>query len=166
MQETIDVNTGEVKVCSNGGILRSIAIGSCLGVAAYDAKSRIGALAHVMLPGRAPKSKREEKSKYAADGIDEMINLMIEAGSCRDDIEVCIVGGGNVLMRADDTICRDNIDSTIKILDTQNIPIRAKRVGGTTRRSVFMDIEVGSVFYTEGDGQEKLLWQAGEPDGQ
>ncbi|MCK5173416.1 MAG: chemotaxis protein CheD [Planctomycetes bacterium] len=166
MKETIDVNTGEVKVNSNGGILRSIAIGSCLGVAAYDARGRIGALAHVMLPGRAPKSKQGEKSKYAADGIDELINLMTEAGSCRDDIEVSIVGGGNVLMRPDDSICRDNIDSTIKILEKNNIPIRAKCVGGTTRRSVFMDIEAGSVFYTEGDGQEKLLWQAGEPDDQ
>jgi chemotaxis protein CheD len=161
LKETIDVNTGEVKVCSNGGILRSIAIGSCLGVAAYDAKGKIGALAHVMLPGSAPKSKREERTKYAADGIDEMINLMTEAGSCRNDIEACLVGGGNVLMRLDDTICKDNIDSTIKILEKQKIPIMAKRVGGTVRRSVFMDVEAGSVFYTEGDGQEKLLWQAG-----
>ncbi|MBI4669600.1 MAG: hypothetical protein HY747_10555, partial [Elusimicrobia bacterium] len=35
-------------------ILRADAIGSCIAVAAYDSKKRVGAMAHVMLPGSSP----------------------------------------------------------------------------------------------------------------
>ena len=36
MKEVVDVNTGEVKIGRKKTILRSIAIGSCIVIAAYD----------------------------------------------------------------------------------------------------------------------------------
>ncbi|MHC4156555.1 MAG: chemotaxis protein CheD [Planctomycetota bacterium] len=75
MKRVIDVNTGEVRVSTKSAVLRSLAIGSCIAVVAYDAKRRIGAIAHVMLPGRAPE-KALEKTKYAADAIEEMLGRM------------------------------------------------------------------------------------------
>lgn len=53
MRETIDVQTGEVKASRQNIVLCSKAIGSCIAVVAYDSAKKIGALAHVMLPGRA-----------------------------------------------------------------------------------------------------------------
>ncbi|MHC4707098.1 MAG: chemotaxis protein CheD [Planctomycetota bacterium] len=120
MKEIVDVNTGEVKVSGQSTILRSLAIGSCIVVTAYDRKKKVGAMAHVMLPGSAPKESLE-KTKYAADAIDEMISKMIKEGSNNDDIEVCLVGGGNVLKREDDTICKSNIDSTTQLLIKRQI---------------------------------------------
>ncbi|MHC4464156.1 MAG: chemotaxis protein CheD, partial [Planctomycetota bacterium] len=114
MREIIDVNTGEVKVGGEKVVLRSIAIGSCV-IAAYDSEKKIGAMAHVMLPGSAPK-KALERTKYAANAIEEMIYQMTGAGADKDNIEVCLVGGGNVLKKEDDTICRDNIKSTTQLL--------------------------------------------------
>jgi len=158
MKEIIDVNTGEVKVGGSKTILRSLAIGSCIVVAAYDSRKKVGAMAHVMLPGRAPE-KEPEKTKYAADAIDEMINQMTVAGANRDNIEVCLVGGGNVLQRKDDTICKENVKSTTELLEKENIPIRKAVLGGTERKSVFLDIDCGSISYTEGDGGKRPLWR-------
>lgn len=155
----IDVNTGEVKVGMEG-TLRSLAIGSCVVVAAYDCQKGIGALAHVMLPRKAPE-KAPEKTKYAADAIDEMIKQMAGAGGRQEDIEVCLVGGGNVLQKDDDTVCQENIKSANEILEKKQIPIRASTVGGTQRKSVFLEVESGSIFCAVGDEQEKLLWKAG-----
>ena len=158
MVTIIDVNTGEVKTGFKM-FLRSLAIGSCIVIVAYDAKTRIGGMAHAMLPNEAPK-KALRKTRYVPDGIRELLRQMIEAGAKLENIEVSLVGAGNVLQKKDDTICESNIRSTTQLLKEQNIPIRASVVGGIERKSVFMDTEKGTISYTEGDGPKTPLWQA------
>jgi chemotaxis protein CheD len=158
MKRVIDVNTGEVIVSDEKVVLRSVAIGSCIAIAAYDGGRRIGAMAHVMLPGRAPENA-EEKTKYAVDGIEEMIARMEGAGAGRDDIEVCLVGAGNVLRKKDDTICKENIESTAKVFQAERIAVRGTVLGGTKRKGVFLDVCAGRVSCTEGDKKEKLLYE-------
>ncbi len=160
-REVIDVKTGEVKVATEGAILRSVAIGSCVAVAALNFKRKTGALAHIMLPGNAPQHSLE-KTKYAFDGIEQLLNQMFEAGANTDEIEVCLVGGGNVLKKEDDTICEANIESITQILKGKNIPVMASVLGGTKRKSVFLDVEKGRISYTETDEKEKILWQASQ----
>lgn len=161
VQQVIEVNTGEVKVAHSGVKLSSVAIGSCIAVAALDLKKRIGAIAHIMLPGRSPESY-VEKTKYANDAIEEMLNQMLNTGTNANDIQVCLVGAGNVLQKEDDTICQSNIESVMQILKEKNIPIRTSVLGGTERKSVFIDIDNGRIFYTKGDRAKKLLWQQPE----
>lgn len=162
MKIIIDVNTGEVKTAKKPATLRSLAIGSCVVVTALNLKRKIGAMAHIMLPGIASQHSLE-KTKYAFDGIEQLLNQMFKAGANTDETEFCLIGGGNVLKKEDDTICEANIDSTTRILREKNIAVRASALGGTERRSVFMDIENGCISYTEGDEQEKILWQADQP---
>jgi chemotaxis protein CheD len=158
VKEIIDVNTGQVKLGRGKVVLRSLAIGSCIAVAAYDCRARTGAMAHIMLPGSAPE-KCSETNKYAENAIEEMIGMMVKAHSRKDDIEVCLVGAGNVLQKDDDAICNDNIRSTTQALKERNIPIRATVLGGTDRKSIFLDVESGDISYTQGDGREKPLWK-------
>jgi len=160
MKKTIHVVTGRVRIATAGEILKSSPIGSCVVVTAYDSKKRTGAMAHIMLPGRAPEWFLE-KMKYAADAIDEMLNQMLEAGTNANDIEVCLVGAGNVMQIEDDTICKNNIESITQILKEKNIPIKAQALGGTERKSVLLDTANGRISSTEGDKKEKTLWQAG-----
>ena len=161
MQETIDVNTGELIVKRGSFILRAMAIGSCVVIAAFDTKIKNAGMAHIMLPGSAPK-KTENKNRYASDGIEELLKRMIESGSVLEDIEVCLVGGGNVLQKEDDTICDNNIKSVTAALKEKNIPVRASVLGGYERKSTFLNSETGCVFYSEGNEKEKLLWNIEE----
>lgn len=160
MKEVIDISTGAVEVAGAGAILRSNAIGSCIVIAAYDSRKKVGAMAHIMLPGRASKGADSKRTRYAADAIDEMINRMTRTGANQCDLEVCLVGAGNVLKKQDDTICKDNIESTMELLGKKHIPVRAAALGGTERKGVSLDVESGSIYYTEGDGKEKLLWKS------
>ena len=162
-QKIIDVNTGEVKTAVERGILRAVGIGSCVVVAAYNLRGKIGGMAHIMLPGIAPQQSLE-KTKYAFDGIEQLLNQMFEAGADTDEIEVCLVGAGNVLQKSDDTICDANIKSVTGILEEKNIPVKGTALGGIERKSVFLDVEDGRVFYIKGDEKKKTLWQA--PQGQ
>jgi len=160
MTKTIDVQIGQVEAGRGKVILQSNAIGSCIAIAAYDATRNIGVMAHVMLPGIAPLKKASEKTKYAADAIDAILNKMARLGLKTDDIEVALVGGANVLDREDDTICKDNIESTLELLAKKGLKIRARVVGGTSRRNVSLDVERGIVSYSEGNGSEVQLWKA------
>lgn len=159
LKQVIDVNTGQIHLARDSTLLRSLAIGSCVVVAAYDSGNRIGAMAHIMLPGKAPQNTLK-KTKYAQDAIEEMMDRMAKAGSQMSDIDVCLVGAGNVLKKEDDTICTANIESTAQLLKELNIAIRATALGGTARKSVFLDIENGAVSCTIGDGHEQALWAA------
>ena len=158
-KEIIDVNTGEVKVAFGLSVLRSVAIGSCVVVAALDSEKRVGAMTHIMLPGKAPENCLE-KTKYATDAIEKLIEGMNQQGCKNENIEVCLVGAGNVLQKEDDTICHANIESVISILKDKIISIKASILGGTKRKSVMLNIENGSFHYTEGGSCETLLWKA------
>ncbi len=129
-------------------------------IAAYVASNKVGAMAHFMLPGRAPRGADGKKTRFAADAIDEMINRITKIGANKCDLEVCLVGAGNVLEKQDDTICKDNIESITHLLSQKDIPVKAAALGGTKRKSVFLDIENGRISFTEGDGEEKLLWKS------
>ncbi|MDD5438901.1 MAG: chemotaxis protein CheD [Candidatus Omnitrophica bacterium] len=157
--KAIDVDTGEVKAGKGTVTLRSRTIGSCVVVAGYCVKEKIGALAHVMVPGKSPHASGS--TKYAIDAIDELLSLLALRGARAKNIEVCLVGGANVLKSKDDTICKNNIDSVIKYLNEKKITIRVTALGGTERRSVSFNIASGDICYTEGDSSEKLLWKVG-----
>ncbi|MCJ7777534.1 MAG: chemotaxis protein CheD [Sedimentisphaerales bacterium] len=161
MEETVDVDTGEVKVAVEGTILRSVVIGSCVVVAALNVKRKIGAMTHIMLPGSAPENAID-KTKYAANVINRLINIIPDAELERGHIEACLVGTGNVLKKKDDTVCKANIESTTHLLKEKNIPVRVYALGGTERKSVFMDIGSGLISYAEGDEKEKPLRQVSQ----
>ncbi len=113
-----------------------------------------------MVPGSSPEGRTSQTTRYATDAIEELVKRMTQLGANIDDVEACLVGGGNVLKREDDTICQENIASVVELLDAKRIRIVAKAVGGTERRTVSLDVEKGSVRYTVGDGMEQLLWKA------
>ncbi len=156
----INVYTGEVKAGGKHSILKSNGIGSCVVIAAYDSKKKVGALAHIMVPGAAPGKKVSQRTRYAKNAIKELIEQMTHLGADKDRIETCLVGGGNVLNRNDDTICHENLASVVKLLHEKGIKIRQRAVGGTKRRTIVLDIEKGCVFYTEGNSKVMLLWKA------
>lgn len=156
VEDVIDVNTGEAKIATGQVTLRAIAIGSCIAVAAYNSRRKTGAMAHIMLPGRAPENAAD-KTKYAANAIEQLLSEMTDGQSQGSDIEVCLVGAGNVLQRGDDAICRSNIKSVTGILAEKNIPVKASVLGGRERRTVFLDVENGCVSYTVGDKSERIL---------
>ena len=161
MRDIVDVRIGQVKAGSGAIVLETRAIGSCIAIAAYDAGRKAGALAHVMLPGKAPAGKKEsEKMRYAADAIEAIVRRMADLGSKAREIVVVVAGGGNMLEREEDTICRDNIESVLGLLEKNGLKVVAQALGGTDRRSIFLDVGRGVIFCVEGDGPKIELWRA------
>ncbi len=151
----INVDTGEIRVSSEPVIIRAVALGSCIAVIIYDRSKKIGGIAHIMLPGRSPKGNGESKTKYAEDALDILFDTVKKLNMKTSDWEISIVGGANVLQEGN--IPDKVIKSVLDYLKKLNIEWNNKRVGGTERRSAFLDTTSGKVFFTEGDSAVREL---------
>jgi len=155
------VNTGEVRSGGSDTTLNSGAIGSCVVITAFASEKQIGAMAHVMLPGISPHRNQLYVTRYAANAIEEMLNQLTMHEVNKENIEICLIGGANVLKRKNDHIGKDNLDSVKKLLSEKQLEIKAISIGGFERRTVLFDIEKGCIYYTVGDSKQKILWQTG-----
>ena len=159
MKEIITVFTGEVKTGDTTVDLKSSPIGSCVVVVLFDEKSKTGGMAHIMLPGKAPEKEDVIYGRYAANAIDILINELTARGLSPERLKAVVAGGGNVLKRTNDTIGTDNLVSVNRLLKEYKIEVVAESVKGTERKTVRFDTDQGIIFYTKGDGQEKVLYR-------
>lgn len=157
MKKYINVATGEVKTGKYDDILTSHAIGSCVVITTYSANKRIGGMAHIMLPGKSPESDDELNTKYAIDAIETLLKMLQHYGVSIDELEISLIGGGNVLNSIDDTICRNNIESVYSVLRDYGLKVMAASLGGICRRTAQLEVSTGDIYYTEGDSKLKKL---------
>ena len=66
------------------------ALGSCIGVSAYDPVRQIGGLIHIMLPlsKNSPDTARNNPLKYVDTGIPLFFKELFKAGAQRDTLEI------------------------------------------------------------------------------
>lgn len=160
VKQCISVATGEVAVANAGEELVSYAIGSCIVVTLYNAATCSGAIAHIMLPGTAPDNTTKVATRYAQNAIEAILAMMQWPTVNADALAVCLVGGGNVLKRENETICSHNIQSVRSIIKAFNMHIEAESLGGTVRRSVRFDVSSGALYVREDGAPEYLLWSS------
>ena len=160
MDDIIHVNTGEVKVGRANAVLQSTPIGSCVVIMAWSVYRRVGIMAHIMLPGCAPKAA-SMPTRYSVNAIEELAENMAPYASLTD-IGVCLIGAANVLKKANDTICHSNIHSITDYLKHKDMPVHAAVLGGDQRRMACLYVHEGRMTYTQGGSREKTLWQCTE----
>ncbi len=151
------VYTGCVFTGSGNGVIRCSPLGSCIAVLAYDASTKIGGLAHIMLPGKSDIGQKE--NKYAENAFENLIYALKKKGAKIRDTEICIVGGANVLRKEKDTIAEKLFQNVIAIAKKKNLTVKKIAIGGYERRTASLNLNVGTVNFTIGDSQEKELHQ-------
>jgi chemotaxis protein CheD len=136
---------GEIGVARGEGVLRTL-LGSCVGLALYDRKRKIGGLAHIVLP--QANGTADLPGKYADTAIPETIRRLQElAAGERLSLTAKLAGGANMFATAGAaaTIGQRNIDAVERILGELGIPIVGRHVGGEQGRRMTLDIPTGSV---------------------
>jgi len=166
-----EVQMGQIETGKNEDVLIAPGIGSCLVIALYDSKQKIGALAHTMLPARrmsatadyadrktadyAEESRRSRRlqsaasavadTRYADTAIDEMLKRIDALGAKREDLEAKLIGGANMFSAFTSKIGEDNISYARKKLQNAGITIVGECVGGSQGRSVEFSVATGIV---------------------
>lgn len=136
------------------------ALGSCVGLALYDRRSRIGGILHVMLPDARFRSASREFNPYmyADAGFYEFFKGMLARGAHRESIEARLAGGANMLQHSKFLdIGKRNAEAMTAVLRLERVPILGTSLGGVVGRSMSLRLQDGAVIVRNlGRGEETL----------
>lgn len=161
MSEIIKVGMADLKTCVSPNGLTTLGLGSCVGVAIRDPVSKIGGLAHVMLPDSTSIRENSNKAKFADTGIDELVKRMITLGASKSRMVAKLAGGAQMfafdssadLIRVGDR----NVEASKKKLGELGIRILSSDTGSNYGRTVIFYPESGDfVIKSVGKDQKTI----------
>jgi chemotaxis protein CheD len=151
-----------VAQASQGRIV-TYALGSCIGLTAWDPVLKLGGLLHFMLPqpGDGADPKDLKINMYATTGIPMMFRRLQEMGCRKDRLVICAAGGAEVINDAGVfAIGKRNRTILRKIFWKDGISIAAEDTGGNQARTMSLVLQTGEVRVKTRDG-ESALWAPG-----
>jgi len=160
------VGVADMAVARAGaGRIVTYALGSCIGLTAYDPVARVGGLLHFMLPqpGGKGELKQLKPYMYATTGIPMMLRKLVEEGAVPSRLVLCAAGGAEILANASTmAIGKRNRTMLRRILWKMNLPLEAEDTGGSLARTMMIDLEVGTVEIRV-QNKTTALWEGGSP---
>lgn len=124
-------------------------LGSCVAAILWDPITKIGGMAHVLLPSPPPRGRVVPPGRYAQTAIPQLVIMMSQAGASRSALTARLVGGAsmfaNLLAPGLIHTGERNVLATREALHTAGIPLRGQWVGGDFGRSVALDLASGKV---------------------
>jgi chemotaxis protein CheD len=127
-------------------MVRTYALGSCIGVTLYDSELKIGGILHFQLPQPNNDGEAKRICMYANTGIPHFIHQAYLMGAQKKNLHICLVGGSLFSEKEDlFQIGLKNYLTAKKILAKNNIPLAAEDVGGTKPRTLTLDIIHGKI---------------------
>ncbi|NMA94765.1 MAG: chemotaxis protein CheD, partial [Clostridiales bacterium] len=123
----IKVGMADLNVVLSPGILYTLGLGSCVGIALYDNRTKIAGLAHIMLPSSKAIKNNQNKAKFADTGIEMLIDKMVAKGAIIDNITAKIAGGAQMFTFQNEVsdllnIGQQNISAVMDVLRDFGIP--------------------------------------------
>jgi chemotaxis protein CheD len=150
MIEPIKVGMADLKAACHPAILTTLGLGSCIGIALYDYKTKTVGLAHIMLPSSQLATSRDNRAKFADTGIANLISKMIILGANRKNIVAKIAGGAQMFAFGSNNeimqIGLRNYEAACSTLSKLNIPIVSCDVGGNYGRTIELASKDGSLL--------------------
>ncbi|AEE15562.1 chemotaxis protein CheD [Treponema brennaborense] len=122
----------------------STVLGSCISIALYDQKLKIGGLNHFMLAydGAGTREHDTLAGRFGEYAMELLMNDLIKKGANRKYLSAKVFGGSNVLCTKESTriqVGEANINFAFSYLEREKIPVVASNVGGTQSRKIFYD---------------------------
>ena len=144
------VGLGEIAVSKKPeDVLVSLGLGSCVCVTAYDPKSGVAGMAHIVLPDSGGNEARQTP-KFADVAIPQLFKLMEKAGASTGALVIKLAGGASMMLVAAPgtkqmNIGDRNIEAVKDLLKKAGRRVKAEDLGGTQGRTVRLTVGTGSV---------------------
>ena len=143
----IKVGMADLNVCVSPDRITTLGLGSCVGIALRDPVTKIGGLAHIMLPDSTTIRNNSNIPKFADTGLEELVKQVTRKGANRSRLVAKIAGGAQMFgFNSNSEMVRvgeRNVQATKKKLAELRIPILAEDTGKNFGRTVIFYPETG-----------------------
>ena len=162
MSEIIKVGMADLKTCISPDGVTTLGLGSCVGIAIRDPMTKIGGLAHIMLPdSTAMRNGQQNIAKFADTGIEELVRQMEKLGAKRIRMVAKIAGGATMFAFQGSNagvgqVGDRNVEATKAKLKEMKIPILAEDTGANYGRTVIFYPETGE-FHIRAVGKAETI---------
>ena len=147
MSTMIKVGMADLKICKAPDAITTLGLGSCVGIAIRDPITKIGGLAHIMLPDSTAIQGVSHIPKFADTGLNELVKVVVGAGANRTRLVAKIAGGAQMFSFQNKselmTVGERNVEAVTRILKEMKIPILASDTGANYGRTVEFYPETG-----------------------
>lgn len=146
-EHAIIVATGEIGLAEHPFVLVTQALGSCIGVTVWDAFTRRGGMAHIMLPSPSDVNVAGLPDRFASIAIPKMVEATVQGRSAHR-LVAKIVGGATMFAGNSGSLSigERNITEAKKQLALLRIPLIAEDVGGHHARTMELRLDTGLVL--------------------
>ncbi|ACD23257.1 chemoreceptor glutamine deamidase CheD [Clostridium botulinum] len=145
----VKVGIADLNLVSSPNKIMTIGLGSCIGIALYDRRSKLAGLSHIMLPDSTQFKNVTNPMKFADLAIPLLIKKMEAKGCQKRNLIAKIAGGASMFSFSDKSMVGDigkrNIQAVKKSLSEERIQIIAEDVGGNKGRTMILDALDGKV---------------------
>ncbi len=162
MSEIIKVGMADLKTCVSPDGITTLGLGSCVGIAIRDPVSKVGGLAHIMLPdSKAIKNGQQNVAKFADTGIVELVRQMEKLGAKQSRMVAKIAGGATMFTFQGSgsnigQVGDRNVEAVKNKLKELKIPILAEDTGANYGRTVIFYPESGD-FHIRAVGKSETI---------
>ena len=147
MSQVIKVGMADLNICVSPDSITTLGLGSCVGIAIRDPATKIGGLAHVMLPDSTQIRNNSNIPKFADTGIAELVKRMVAKGASQSRMVAKIAGGAQMFAFQNKSemvrIGERNVEAAKKKLAQLRIPLLASDTGDSYGRTVIFYPETG-----------------------
>jgi chemotaxis protein CheD len=147
--QRLPVQVGDLAVSADTAVVISTyALGSCVAVAAYDSTAKVGGILHLMLPdsAMAPEKAARQPAMFANTGLPLFFRALAGLNARRSHLRLFVGGGASVLRGPDSfQIGGRNVTATLSFLADQGWRVRKSELGGTTNRTLHLEVANGTV---------------------
>lgn len=147
--QRIIVGVAELAVTNqSAAVLSTYALGSCIGVVAYDPIARAAGLLHLMLPDSAlaPEKAQRQPAMFADTGIPALFNSLAGVRAQRGRTALFLAGGASVLSGPDSfQIGERNAVAVRRTLSVYGCRIAGMELGGFVNRTLHLSLATGEL---------------------
>jgi len=162
MGNFVKVGMADYKIARAPDKLITTGLGSCIGICLCDISSRIGAMAHIMLPsGELSRGHTHNQAKFADTALELVLGELHKDGITANRLIAKIAGGAQMFKFLGESdimkIGLRNVQAVEENLKKHNIKMVAKDVGGNIGRTIIFDPATGELLIkTLGNGERVI----------
>lgn len=155
--DRIKVGIAEYEVTTDGAVLTTSGLGSCIGIAVHDESAPAAGLVHVMLP--SADDMEGNPAKFADTGIEALVDALEDVGADIDQMIAKMAGGSDMLdfSESGSGIGERNAEKVRDVLGEYGIPIEGEDVGGDHGRSLRLEGTSGDLVVKSANREDMTL---------